>query len=310
MLVDLRYWDQFWEFFVLFCFCLFFYHNAQGHVRIGSHVSKAVGWGIRRKFCTCPNTLRRHNPTDRSYASVTTRRTCYGSCVSGAAAELRLKFCVSCGWLGSESDSAATVPATHVSCDRLASDALNRTQKIPQRRHVQRTGAVPSRYLQRAFAVPPATCPYGGVRVCTSVARRRCVEGTTHVRRTDGLGKINQDFFIGWTKRVGQLRWLPFGATSPWQCVLITSHGLLSAPFISHFSCWQKHYLLLPYFGLRTFCWSWWTDRFPLRLFGVLPLRFGSHLLAELTITLGIISFKTINLWCYQLGKCRYHALR
>ena len=121
-----------------------------------------------------------------SNASVTTRRTCYGSCVSGAAAELRLKFCVSCGWLGSESDSAATVPATHISCGRRASDAPNRTQKIPQRRHVQRTGAVPSRYLQRAFAVPPATCPYGGVRVCTSVVRRRCVEGTTRVRRTHG----------------------------------------------------------------------------------------------------------------------------
>ena len=119
-------------------------------------------------------------------ASVTTRRTCYGSCVSGAAAELRLKFCVSCGWLGPESDSAATVPATHVSCGRRAPDAPNRTQKIPQRRHVQRAGAVPSWYLQRAFAVPPATCPYGGVRVCTSVERRRCVEGTTHVRRTHG----------------------------------------------------------------------------------------------------------------------------
>ena len=118
-------------------------------------------------------------------ASVTTR-TCYGSCVSGAAAELRLKFCVSCGWLGSESDFVATVPATHVSCGRRASDAPNRTQKIPQRRHVQRTGVVPSRFLQRAFAVPPATCPYGGVRVCTSVARRRCVEGTTNARRTHG----------------------------------------------------------------------------------------------------------------------------
>ena len=113
-------------------------------------------------------------------------RTCYGSCVSGAAAELRLKFCVSCGWWGSENDSAATVPATHVSCGRRASDAPNRTQKIPQRRHVQRTGTVLSRYLQRAFAVPPATCPYVGVRICTSVARRRCVEGTTHVRRTHG----------------------------------------------------------------------------------------------------------------------------
>ena len=120
------------------------------------------------------------------YASVTTRRTCYGSCVSGAAAELRLKFCVSCDWLGSESDFAATAPATHVSCGRRASDALNRTQNIPQRRHVQGTGAVPSQYLQQAFAVPPATCPYGGVRVCTSVARRWCVEGTTHVHRTHG----------------------------------------------------------------------------------------------------------------------------
>ena len=120
------------------------------------------------------------------HASVTTRRTCYGSCVSGAAAELRLKFCVSSGWLGSKTDSAANVPAMHVSCGRRAFDAPNRTQKILQRRHVKRTGAVPSRYLQRAFAVPQATCPYGGVRVCTSVARRRCVEGTTHVRRTHG----------------------------------------------------------------------------------------------------------------------------
>ena len=42
------------------------------------------------------------------------------------------------------------------------------------------------RYLQRAFAVPPTTCPYGGVRACTSVARRRCVEGTTHVSRSHG----------------------------------------------------------------------------------------------------------------------------
>ena len=124
------------------------------------------------------------------YASVTTRRTCYGSFVSGAAAELTLKFCVSCGWLGSESDSATTVPATHVSCGRRASDAPNRTQKIPQRKLVQRTGAVPSRYLQHAFAVPPATCPYGGVRVCNSVARRRCVEGTTHVRHTHGHNSL------------------------------------------------------------------------------------------------------------------------
>ena len=153
--------------------------------------------------------------------------------MSGAAAELRLKLCVSCGWLGSESDYVATVPATHVCCGCRASDAPNCTQKIPQRRHVQRTGAVPSRYLQRAFAVPPATCPYGGG---------------------------------------------------------------------SHFSCWQKHFLLLPYFGLRTFWWSWWTDRFPLHLFGALTLRFGSHLLTELTITLGIISFKAINLWCYQIA--------
>ena len=115
-------------------------------------------------------------------ASVTTRRTCYGSCVAVAVAELSLKFCVSCDWLGSESDSAVTVPATHVSCGRHASDAPNRTQKIPQRRHVQRT--VPSWYLQGAFAVPPATCPYGGVRVCTSVARRR----TSDVRFQYGLG--------------------------------------------------------------------------------------------------------------------------
>ena len=172
---------------------------------------------------------------NRLNASVTTRRTCYDSCVSGAAAELRLKFCVSCGWLGSESDSAATVSATHVSCGRRASDAPNRTQKTPQRRHVQRTGAVPSRYLQRAFAVPPATCPYGGVRVCTSVAQRRCVEGTTHVHRTHGH-------------------------ILPAQSIQRANH------------------------------------RFPPRIFGALTLRFGSYLLAELTITLGIRYFKTINL--------------
>ena len=139
---------------------------------------------IRKSLCNLDNFP--PNIHESYYASVTTRRTCYGSCVSGAVAELRFKFCVSCGWLGSENNSAITVPATHVSCGRRASDATNRTQKIPQRRHVQRTGAVPSRYLQRAFAVPPATCPYGGVRVCTSVARRRCVEGTTHVRHTHG----------------------------------------------------------------------------------------------------------------------------
>ena len=115
-----------------------------------------------------------------------TRRTSYGSRVPGVAAELPLKFCTSCGWLGSERDSAATVPATHVSCGCRASGTPNRMQKIPQWRHVQRTGAVPSWYPQRAFAVPPATCPYGGVRVCTSVAWCRCVEGTTQVRRTDG----------------------------------------------------------------------------------------------------------------------------
>ena len=142
------------------------------------------------------NSLSLRDAYRHSNASVTTRRTCYSSCVSGAAAELRLKFCVSCGWLGSESDSPATVLATHVSCGRRASDAMNRTQKIPQRRHVQRTGAVPSRYLQRAFAVPSASCPYGGVRVCTSMARRRCVEGTTHVRRTHGHILHAQSIYI------------------------------------------------------------------------------------------------------------------
>ena len=94
-----------------------------------------------------------------SNASATTRRTCYGSC---ADAELRLKFCVSCGWLGSESDSAATVPATHVSCGRRTSDAPNPTQKIPQRRHVHRTGAVPC----GAFNV---RSPYHRPRVRTAV---------------------------------------------------------------------------------------------------------------------------------------------
>ena len=71
----------------------------------------------------------------------------------------------------------AAVPPTH----RIA-----RRKSHVQRRHVHRTGTVPSRYLQRAFAVLPATCPYCGMRVCTSMARRRCVEGTTHVRCTHG----------------------------------------------------------------------------------------------------------------------------
>ena len=96
----------------------------------------------------------------------TSRPGTQNSCVSGAAAELRLKFCVSCGWLGSENDSAATVAATHVSCGRRASGAPNRTQKIPQRRHVQPV----STYWRRAFAVP-STC----VRRATGhVSLRRC----------------------------------------------------------------------------------------------------------------------------------------
>ena len=131
---------------------------------------------------------------------------------------------------------AATMPPTH---------------RIARRKsHSEGTFNVLAPCLRGTFNVPPTTCPYGGVRVCTSVARRRCVEGTTHVRRTHG-----------------------------------------------HILPAQNVY-------------SWWPDRFPAHLFGALTLRFGSHLLAELTITLGIISFKTINLWCYQLGKCRYHALR
>ena len=210
-------------------------------------------------------------------ASVITRRTCYGSCVSGAAAELRLKFCVSCGWLGSESDSAVTVPATHVSCGRRASDAPNRTQKIPQRRHVQRTGAMPSRYLQRAFAMSVWWCAC--LHLSSTALHLRHALPVRFGRPANAnlmpAGKvseeINQDFFIGWSKCVGQLRWLPRGATSPWLPVLITNHVLLSAPFISHFSCWQEHFLLLSYFGLPTFCWSWWADRFPPCLLAPLP---------------------------------------
>ena len=44
--------------------------------------------------------------------------------------------------------------------------------------------------LHISWSTVPATCPYGGVRVCTSVARRRCVEGTTHVRRTHGHNSL------------------------------------------------------------------------------------------------------------------------
>ena len=67
---------------------------------------------------------------------------------------------------------AAAVPPTHWIASRKS--------------HSEGTLNVLARYLQRAFVVPPATCPYGGVWVCTSVARRRCVEGTTHVRHTHG----------------------------------------------------------------------------------------------------------------------------
>ena len=93
-------------------------------------------------------------------ASVTTRRTCYGSCVSGVAAELRLKFCVSCGWLGSESDSAqpsyqqrtslaAAVPPTH----RIARRASN----------------VPARCVTRTFAAEQVC---GGWVLCVTRIRR------------------------------------------------------------------------------------------------------------------------------------------
>ena len=67
---------------------------------------------------------------------------------------------------------AAAVPPTHrITC---------------RKSHSAGTFNMPLPFLQRAFVVPPATCPYGGVRVCTAVARHRCVEGTTHARRTHG----------------------------------------------------------------------------------------------------------------------------
>ena len=239
--------------------------------------------------------------TSQLNASVTTRRTCYGSCVSGAAAELRLKFCISCGWLGSESDSAATVPATHASCGRRASDAPNCTQKIQQRRHVQRTGAMPSRYLQRAFAVPPVTCPYGGVRVCTSVARRRCFVGTPHARSTHGYIRVYIYIYylsstLLKTVKTHQLTW--HGTPGDWDCSGCnwwqrdSAETTLSWPWLLGKDNGFKKKERCDSIGLRTFCWSWWADRFPPRLYGALTLRFGSNLLAELKITLGIISLK------------------
>ena len=210
-------------------------------------------------------------------ASVTTRRTCYGSCVSGAAAKLRLKFCVSCGCLGLKWFCSHRTGNAHL----LRPPCLRRTDS-----HAENpTAKAHSTYWRRAFA-EPSTC----VRRATGhVSVRRCaclyLSGTVpHLRRTlpvrfgrptnanlmpAGMvsDEINQDFFTIWTKRVGQLRWLACSSTSLWLRVLITSHVLLSAPFISHFSCWQKHFLLLSYFGLRTFCWSWWADHFPPRLF-------------------------------------------
>ena len=214
-----------------------------------------------------------------------------------------------------------------------------------------RTGALPSRYLQHAFAVPPATCLYSGVRVCTSVARRRCVGGTTHVCGTCGhilpAQSIYSELIIGIPERLifiltllntvktHQLTW----HGTPQRLGLLWLHlvaegqcrnNLIMALIIRERQWLQEERRVLQYWvrpwierwrlntihcskslsGNRTFCWSWWAECFPLRLFGALTLRFGSHLLAELTIMLGIISFKTRNLWCYQLGKCLYHALR
>ena len=63
------------------------------------------------------------------------------SCVSGAVAELRLKFCVSCGWLGSESDSAARL---------LWPPCLRRTET-----HAENpTALARSTYWRHAFTVP------------------------------------------------------------------------------------------------------------------------------------------------------------
>ena len=157
--------------------------------------------------------------------------------------------------------------------------AVPPTHRIARRQsHSESTFNVLAPCLRGTFNVrSPCHRPRVRTAVCVCVpqwhgaAPPTCVAGTVWAAgkckfnaSRDGL---NQDFFISWTKRVGQLRWLPCRTTSLWLRVLITSHVLLSAPFISHFSCWQKHFLLLPYFGLRTFCWSWWADRFPPRLF-------------------------------------------
>ena len=65
--------------------------------------------------------------------------------------------------------------------------AMPPTRWIARRKsHSEGTFNVLSPCLRGTFNVPPATCLYGGVRVCTSVAQHRCVEGTTHVRRTHG----------------------------------------------------------------------------------------------------------------------------
>ena len=139
------------------------------------------------------------------YASVTTRRTCYGSCVSGAAAKLRLKFCVSCGWLGSKmilqppyrqrTSLAAAVPQTH----RLAR----------RKSHSEGTFNVLTPCLRGTFNVR-SSCHRPRVRtaVCVSVPQWHGAAPPTYVAGTvwasgkcnfnasrDGLGR-NQPRFL------------------------------------------------------------------------------------------------------------------
>ena len=185
---------------------------------------------------------------------------------------------------------AATVPLTH--------------RIVCRKSHREGTFNVLAPCLRGTFNVrSPCHRPRVRTAVCVSVpqwhgaAPPTCVASTVWAASKCKFNasrsvseEINQDFFIGWTKRVGQLRWLPCGAISPWLRVLITNHVPLLSPVTlvagrNTSCCCRTLGCILsaeaggPTASLRAF-------------FGALTLRFGSHLFAELTITLGIISLK------------------
>ena len=146
----------------------------------------------------------------------------------------------------------------------------------PKRRHVQRTGAVPSRYLQRAFAVPPTTCPYGGVRrthghiLPAQSIYSELITGI-HEKVIFNLTKHSENISANtaWCpRRLGLLR-LHLVAEEH------RRNNLNMALIIRERQRLQEERRVRQCW-VRTFCWSWWADRFPPRLFGALTLRLGS----------------------------------